>query len=91
MSFTAVYEAYIQYFVWITVITIIGSLLMIWLCVKNGDKYLQEDSNAHAEEFGGVIAESHGPITTFLYVIYVILILWTLAYLWVHWGEFTGL
>ncbi|WMW22970.1 hypothetical protein RE476_03850 [Methanolobus mangrovi] len=50
-----------------------------------------EDSNSHAEEFGGIIAESHGPITIFLYVVYFILLVWTIAYFVIHWGEFGSL
>lgn len=88
MVFTADYGAYIQFWVGITLLTIISSIIIIWLGVANGDKYTADDTNAHAEDFGGVIAESHGPITTFLWVVYAVLVIWTLAYLWIHRAEF---
>ncbi|KXS43695.1 MAG: hypothetical protein AWU59_950 [Methanolobus sp. T82-4] len=91
MAFAPEYAIHIQFWVWMTFLTIFSSIAIIWLGVENGDKYSKEDSNAHAEEFGGVIAESHGPITNFLWVIYVILTIWTIAYFWLHWSEFSSL
>ncbi|NJD53652.1 MAG: hypothetical protein FIB07_12380 [Candidatus Methanoperedens sp.] len=81
----------INSYVWLTIVIIAGILAGVWLAVKSGDKYSPEDASAHAEEFGGVIAESHGPITDFLYVSYAIMILWALVYLWQHWSEFMHL
>lgn len=91
MVFTESYGSLINFYVWLTISIIIAIIIGVWLAIKNGDKYSLEDANAHAEEFGGVIAESHGPITTFLYVSYAIMILWALAYLWQHWSEFADL
>lgn len=91
MSFTVEYGAYVNYFVWLTLMIIFSGVILIWLSIKNGDQYSQEDANSHAVEFGGVIAESHGPVTTFLYVIYFVLLIWTIAYFWVHWAEFGNL
>ncbi|WP_321419981.1 hypothetical protein [uncultured Methanomethylovorans sp.] len=88
MSFTPEYASYINYFVWLTILVVLSSLILIWLSAKNQDHYSLEDANSHAEEFAGIIAESHGPITAFLYVLYVILLVWTIAYFAVHWGEF---
>lgn len=88
MAFTPDYAEYIMFWVWMTLLTIISSIVIIWLGVTNGDKYSLEDSNAHAEEFGGVIAESNGPITGFLWVLYIVLATWTVAYLWLHRAEF---
>lgn len=88
MSFTPEYATYVNYFVWLTILVVLSSLILIWLSAKNQDHYSLEDANFHAEEFAGIIAESHGPITTFLYVLYAILLVWTIAYFAVHWGEF---
>jgi hypothetical protein len=85
MSFTIEYAAYVNSFVWLTILIAFSGLVFIWLSAKNQDHYSLEDANSHAEEFGGVIAESHGPITTFLYVIYFILLVWTIAYFAAHW------
>lgn len=88
MVFTESYESLMNIYVWLTIAVIFSTLVGIWLTVKSGDKYSIEDANAHAEEFGGIIAESHGPVTDFLYVSYAVMILWALAYLWMHWHEF---
>lgn len=91
MVFTENYGTLISLYILLTISIIFATLIGIWLTVKSGDKYTIEDANAHAEEFGGVIAESHGPLTDFLYVSYAVMILWALIYLWQHWSEFTGL
>ena len=88
MSFTMEYGTYVNSLVWLTVLIVLSSLIFVWLSAKNKDQYSFEDANSHAEEFGGVIAESHGPITTFLYVLYFIMLVWTIAYFAAHWGEF---
>lgn len=91
MSFTAEYAAYLNNMEWLTVFVILSGMILIWLSAKNRDHYSLEDANSHAEEFGGVIAESHGPVTVFLYVVYFILLVWTIAYFMVHWSEFAVL
>jgi hypothetical protein len=91
MSFTPAYGSFIQFYAWLTVVIIFSILIGIWLAVKSGDKYTVEDANAHAEEFGGIISESHGPLTTFLIVSYIIILVWTIVYFWVHWDEFVHL
>lgn len=91
MVFTESYASLINTYTWLTIAIIFATLMGIWLTVRSGDKYSIEDANAHAEEFGGVIAESHGPLTDFLYVSYAVMILWALVYLWMHWNEFKGL
>ena len=88
MVFTESYGSLINLYAWLTVTIIFAASIGAWLTVRNGDKYTIEDTNAHAEKFGGVIAESHGPLTDFLYVSYAIMIIWALAYLWQHWSEF---
>lgn len=88
MSFTVEYAAYLREFIWLTLIVIFSLLIFAWLVIRSQDEYSQEDANAHAEEFGGVIAESHGPVTLFLWISYGFLLIWTLAYLWVHRTEF---
>ncbi len=88
MSFTIEYAAYVNSFVWLTILIVFSGLVFIWLSAKNQDYYSLEDANSHAEDFGGVITESHGPITTFLYVVYLILLVWTIAYFAAHWAEF---
>jgi len=91
MVFTESYASLINLYVWLTVAIIFATLIGILLIVRSGDKYSIEDANAHAEEFGGIIAESHGPLTDFLYVCYAVMIVWALIYLWQHWSEFTSL
>ena len=88
MSFTLEYSMYIRQFTWLTLIVIAAFLLLTWVILWDDKRYTLEDANAHAEEFGGVIAEAHGPVTLFIWISYAFLIIWSLVYLWVHWMEF---
>jgi hypothetical protein len=91
MVFTESYGSLINIYFWQTIIIIFAIVIGIWLAVKSGDRYSIEDANAHAEDFGGIIAESHGPLTDFLYISYAVMIVWALVYLWQHWSEFAAL
>lgn len=91
MVFTESYSSTINLYFWLTITIIFTILIGIWLTIRSGDRYTVEDANAHAEEFGGVIAESHGPLPDFLYVSYAVMVLWGIIYLWQHWSEFTNI
>jgi hypothetical protein len=47
-----------------------------------------EETEKNADEFAGVVKDSHGPITTWLWVAYIVMIVWAIAYLIQHSAEF---
>jgi len=58
------------------------------LIVRSSDEYSVEETEKNSEEFAGEIRDSKGPVTKWLWVVYIGLIIWTLAYLVQHWSEF---
>ena len=66
-----------------------GSILM-YLIVKSSDEFTVEETEKNADEFAGIIKDSHGPITRWLWVAYLALIIWTVAYLVQHSAEFVS-
>ncbi|MCZ7381733.1 MAG: hypothetical protein O8C64_09245 [Candidatus Methanoperedens sp.] len=58
-----------------------GTGITIYLSLKSGDKYSVEDSERDAISFAGVINEAQGPMTTFLIVAFIVLIVWAVVYL----------
>ena len=59
-------------------------VIAVYLSLKSGDKYSVEDSERDAISFAGVIKEAQGPITTFLIVAFIVLIVWAIAYLFLY-------
>ena len=64
-----------------------GSILM-YLIVRSSDEFTVEDTENNADEFAGIIKDSHGPVTSWLWIAYIALIIWTVAYLIQHSAEF---
>ena len=67
-----------------------AAVLVIYLIVKSSDEFSVEDTEANSEDFAGVIRDSKGPITKWLWAVYIALIVWAIAYLIQHWGEFAS-
>ena len=67
----------------------VGSILM-WLMVKSSDEFRVEETEKNADDFAGVIRDSHGPVTTWLWVAYIVMIIWAIAYLIQHSAEFAS-
>ena len=59
-------------------------VIAVYLSLKSGDKYSVEDSEQDAISFAGVVTEAQGPITTFLIVAFIVLIVWAIAYLFLY-------
>ena len=59
-------------------------VIALYLSLKSGDKYSVEDSEQDAISFAGVVTEAQGPITTFLIVAFIVLIVWAIAYLFLY-------
>jgi hypothetical protein len=75
---------------YITLVFIAGGSILMYLIVKSSDEFSVEETEKNADEFAGIVKDSHGPVTTWLWVVYVAMIIWAIAYLVQHAGEFVN-
>ena len=61
---------------------------MIYLIVKSSGEFTVEETEKNADEFAGMVKDSHGPVTTWLWVAYIALVIWAIAYIIQHAAEF---
>ena len=73
---------------WIVVASVTLFVFFLWLFIMGGSRYSVEDTEAHAEEFAEVIKEGHGGMTSFLWISFAIMIIWTIGYYIVNWQQF---
>ena len=76
------------YGVYLALFLIAAVIIVIVLIVRSSDEYSVEETEKNSEEFAGEIRDSKGPVTKWLWVVYIGLIIWALAYLVQHWSEF---
>lgn len=76
------------YGVYLAVFLIAAVIIAIILIVRSSDEYSVEETEKNSEEFAGEIRDSKGPVTKWLWAVYIGLIIWALAYLVQHWSEF---
>ncbi|MDO8727602.1 MAG: hypothetical protein Q7J35_16165 [Candidatus Methanoperedens sp.] len=62
-------------------VLLVSVLIAIYLGLKSGDKYSVEDSQRDAVSFAGEITEAEGPVTTFLKIAFIVIIVWAVVYL----------
>ena len=60
----------------------------MFLMVRSSDEFTVEETEHNSDEFAGVIRDSHGPVTTWLWVAYIVIAVWAIAYLIQHAAEF---
>ena len=65
----------------------VGSILM-YLMVRSSDEFSVEETEKNSDDFAGVIRDSHGPVTSWLWVAYIVMAIWAIAYLIQHSAEF---
>jgi hypothetical protein len=70
----------------ITIFVVLFALLM-----RSGHNYTVNDTEAHATDYGGVIREGHGGMTSFLWVMFIFMAIWTVVYFIMHAAEFAVL
>jgi diacylglycerol kinase len=78
------------FFAYISLAFIVGGSILMYLIVKSAGEFSVEETEKNADEFAGIIKDSHGPVTTWLWVVYVAMIVWAIAYLIQHAGEFVN-
>lgn len=62
-------------------VLLVSVLIAIYFVLKSGDKYSVEDAQSDAVGFAGEVMEAEGPITTFLKIAYIVIIVWAVVYL----------
>ncbi len=60
---------------------LVSLIIAIYFGVRSGDKYSVEDAERDAVSFAREITEAEGPVTTFLKIAYIVLIVWAVVYL----------
>jgi hypothetical protein len=73
---------------WVFVTCVVALCVFIWLFAMGKKNYSVDDTESHAEQFGGVIKEGHGGMTPFLWVSFAVIFSWTVYYLAVNWSQF---
>jgi len=77
-------------YAYLSLLFIAAGSILIYLIVKSSDEFTVEETERNSDEFAGVIRDSHGPVTTWLWVAYIALIIWAIAYLIQHSAEFAS-
>lgn len=62
-------------------VLLVSVIIAVYYGLKSGDNYSVEDTEREAVSFAGVISEGEGPITTFLTIAFIVLIVWGIVYL----------
>ena len=75
-------------YAYIAIAIIAAGVILMWLMVRSSDEFTVEETEHNSDDFAGVIRDSHGPITTWLWVAYLALVIWAIAYLLQHISEF---
>ena len=77
-------------YAYLALVMVGAAVLVIYLIVRSSDEFSVEDTEANSEDFAGVIRDSKGPVTKWLWAVYIALAVWGIAYLIQHWGEFAS-
>ena len=75
-------------FAYVVLLFIAAGVILMWLIVKSSHEYSVEETEKNAENVADEIHEAQGPVTTWLWVVYIGLIVWVIAYLIQHAAEF---
>ena len=76
------------FFAYVALAMIAAGSILMYLVVKSSDEFSVEETEKNADDFAGVVKDSHGPVTTWLWVAYIVIIIWAVAYLIQHASEF---
>jgi hypothetical protein len=75
-------------YAYVTLAIIAAGSILMYLMVKSSDEFSVEETEKNSDDFAGVIKDSHGPVTTWLWIAYIVMIIWAVAYLIQHSAEF---
>ena len=88
LALTAYIVAVDPVYAYIAVAIIAAGSILMYLMVKSSDEFTVEETEKNSDDFAGVIRDSHGPVTTWLWVAYIVMVIWAIAYLIQHSAEF---
>jgi hypothetical protein len=75
-------------YAYVTLAIIAAGSILMYLMVKSSYEFSVEETEKNSDDFAGVIKDSHGPVTTWLWIAYIVMIIWAVAYLIQHSAEF---
>ena len=87
-ALTAYIVAVDPVYAYITLAVIAAGSILMYLMVKSSDEFSVEETEKNSDDFAGEIRDSHGPITSWLWIAYIVMIIWAIAYLIQHSAEF---
>jgi hypothetical protein len=76
------------YAFYITLFCILAVVVLTILLLRAGKGYSVRDAQSHAEDYAGEIKEGHGGLPVFLWLLFLIMVIWSIAYFVLHAGEF---
>jgi hypothetical protein len=88
MTLTAYIVGVDPVYAYITLAIVAAGSILMYLMVKSSDEFTVEETEKNSDDFAGVIRDSHGPVTTWLWVAYIVMVIWAIAYLIQHSAEF---
>jgi len=79
------------FYAYVTLTIIAAAVILMWLMVKSSDEFTVEETEKNSDGFAGVIRDSHGPVLTWLWIAYIVMVVWAIAYIIQHISEFPTL
>ena len=76
------------FYAYLSIFIIVAGSILMYLIVKSSGEFTVEETEKNADEFAGMVKDSHGPVTTWLWVAYIALVIWAIAYIIQHAAEF---
>jgi hypothetical protein len=73
---------------WVTLGSVLTFVLLLILLLISGSRYPVSKVEDSAIDYGGAAKEGHGTMTTFLWVTFSGMFVWTIIYFVLHWHEF---
>jgi hypothetical protein len=77
-----------SFYAWVTFGIVAAASILMYLMVRSSDDFTVEETEENSDDFAGVIRDSHGPVTKWLWVAYIVMVIWAIAYLIQHISEF---
>lgn len=77
-----------NFYAYVTVGIVAAGAILMYLMVKSSEEFTVKETEENSDDFAGVIKDSHGPVTTWLWVAYIVMVIWAIAYLIQHISEF---
>jgi len=73
---------------YLTLLLVAVFIVLLVLYLRGDDKYAEKESQNRYSSFAGTIREGHGGMTLFLWVVFSVILVWTVIYFILHAGEF---